>query len=506
VVLHGGICLPETETDIRETIGSILGLVSRRRWSILLTACTIALATATVVMFLPNRFTSEATLAVRQQQVSQRYVEPTSTITVADAVKAMTRGVLSRNQLLTVIDEFGLYAKVKNRVTPDALVELMRADVGVDPVDQTIGRPEVFTAFKISFTTDNAHLAQAVTSRLTSLFIEEHLKARGSQAATTTNFLTEQLESAKQKLKEQDGKREAFKMQYLSELPERQPSNFEMLGELRSQLQITLTNLSRAHQQHTALESSLSDVLTRLQSEKAKLLTRFTPRHSDVIKKDQEIEKVTAVIERLRTGHSKPLNAATTDDLSLGTIQSQVEANEMETETLTKEERRLRTEIGHYQNRLNLTPIREQQLAALLRDYDIYAQNVKDLQNRLFQAQQTTSVEEHQEGQQFRLTDPPTLPFKPSSPKRLQLSLGGLGAGLAIGIVLAFLLDSRDRSFHSEKTLTDLFALPLVLSVPRLLTPSEERRIKWKRISEWITASALTITVLAAEFYVFRHG
>jgi hypothetical protein len=45
-----------------------------------------------------------------------------------------------------------------------------------------------------------------------------------------------------------------------------------------------------------------------------------------------------------------------------------------------------------------------------------------------------------------------------------------------------------------------------VLSVPRLLTPSEERRIKWKRISEWITASALTITVLAAEFYVFRHG
>lgn len=498
--------MEEPEVSLGETLANIQSLLLRRRWWILVTACAVALAVIVFAARLPNRYSSEATLVVRQQQVSQRFVEPTNTTTLSEALKSMMQEVLSRNRLLGIIDEFGLYANIKKRLTPEELVELMRKDITVEPLDEVRGN---LSAFKISFTTDTARTAQAVTSRLTSLFIEEHLKTQGTQAETTSKFLTEQLEAAKQKLQEQDDKRRAFKMQYLGELPEQQASNFGTLTDLRSQLQITLSNLSRAQQQRAALESSLGENLARLQSEKAKLLTRFTARYPEVVKKDQEIEKATALLERLKTrarGGDKPPNAAATDDIFLGPLQNQLLANTLELDDLSKEEQRLRAQITQYQNRLNLTPIREQELAGILRDYDQYAQSVKDFQSKLVQAQQTTTVEEHQEGQQFRLVDPPALPVLPSSPKRIKINLGGLAGGLVLGLVLAFLMDSRDQSFHSEKSLSQLFALPIVLSLPELLTPAEERGRKWKRAFEWVAGFAITLTVFAAEFYAYRHG
>ena len=79
------------------------------------------------------------------------------------------------------------------------------------------------------------------------------------------------LEAAKQKLKEQDDRRRAFKMQNISQLPEQQTANFETVTDLRSQLQTTIAGLSRAQQQRMSLELSIGENLGRLQSEKSKL-------------------------------------------------------------------------------------------------------------------------------------------------------------------------------------------------------------------------------------------
>jgi uncharacterized protein involved in exopolysaccharide biosynthesis len=414
----------------------------------------------------------------------------------------MGRQILSVSRLMGIIDELGLYANVRNRVAPEEIVAVMRKDVVVEPLDGT------FSAFKISFTASDARVAQAVTGRLTTLFIEEQSKTRGNLAATTTNFLKEQLEAARQRLKLQDENRRTFKTQHLSELPERQSANLGMLIELRSQLQTVATGLSRVQQQRLSLQTSIGENLARLQAERAKLLTHYTPRYPEVVNKDQEIAKVVAVLDRLKTqasGSDSALGAAA-EDPALGPLLSQVEANELEAQRLNNEEKRLKAEIQQYQDRLNLTPVREQELAEIVRDYDLHAQDVRELQMKLFQAQQATSVEEQKEGQKFRLLDAPTLPVVPSSPKRLKLSLAGIGAGLAIGFALAFLRESRDRSFHCEQELSQPFPLSLVLSVPLLLTPAEARGRKWKTAFEWVAGSAITLAVVVAEFYVYRSG
>src|ERR1035438_5235988 len=118
--------MPETESSPFDILDRVKGTVVRRRWRILLTATVVSLATVAVLYQLPNRYTSEAVVLVVPQQVPARYVTPTTETNIADALQAMTQDVLSRARLLEFIDQFGLYAKERQRLAPEEVLELMR--------------------------------------------------------------------------------------------------------------------------------------------------------------------------------------------------------------------------------------------------------------------------------------------------------------------------------------------------------------------------------------------
>lgn len=218
---------------------------------------------------------------------------------------------------------------------------------------------------------------------------------------------------------------------------------------------------------------------------------------------------MTALLEGLKSrsaDNQKAQGAPVPDDPALAALVGQVQANELEHQSLAKEEAQIKAQIAEYEGKLNLAPVRQQQLADVLRDYELYSKRVQDLETQLLGAQQTTSVAEHQEGQHFRLVDAPTNPGMPSSPNRLKISLGGLAAGLLLGTGLAFLKETRDTTFHDEATLNQRFKLPLIIGVPLLLTPAEERAQKWRRAFEWVAGFAVMLAMLGAEFFVYQHG
>ena len=123
--------------------------------------------------------------------------------------------------------------------------------------------------------------------------------------------------------------------------------------------------------------------MARLQTEKGKLLIVDKPAHPDVIAIEREIAATQTVIERLRVSVNTQANdahlppgtppataEASQDDSSITQLKSQLEANRLEIENLMKYEEQKKI-ISEYQNRLNLTPVREQQLTSLLRDYEL---------------------------------------------------------------------------------------------------------------------------------------
>ena len=377
----------------------------------------------------------------------------------------MAEDVLSRTRLLAIIDDLHLYPREKQyNMAPEKLVELMRREITMEPVQKTVG-PGI-DAFKISFTAKAPNVAQDVTHRLTELFIEQNLKTRADQARTTTGFLREQVEAAKQKLLDHEQKLRNFKMEHLGELPEQQQGNMSILSGLQSQLENVAANMNRANQQRLYLESLLEQYkrmskrgeslspqgltpleaarrdLARMESEQDQLLAQYTPRHPDVIKKGQEIARQKALVDRLAAAgassdQTSPSPTVPSMDPETSTavaqLNSQLQANRLELESLAKTEVKLKGEIERYQARLNQTPVREQQLTAMLRDYDMLKKNYADLLNKEMDSQLSTNLEKRQEGQQFRLIDPANLPEVPSSPKRVKISLIGIAAGLGAG-------------------------------------------------------------------------
>ncbi len=452
----------------------------------------------------------------------------------------MKEEVLSRTHLLQIIENFGLYGKERKSVPPERIIELMRRNIDIEPLNPDPERRD-FNAIRISFTTESARLAQEVTGRLTSLFIEENLKTREDQARNTTVFLSEQLKVVAKRLLDKEQQLRDYKMQHLGELPEQQQGNVAILGGLQSQLQNAESALSRAQQQRAYLESLLNDYrrasrvavisnnsgnrpltplqaarteLAHLQSIRDNLLDRYTSEHPDVKRAEAEIARQQRVVDGLRaseapqveTGNARP-NSSTDpdDDVAVAQIKSQLEANRLEIDSLSNDQKRLKATAADYQNRLGATPVREQQLAEVLRDYDLLKKEYADLLSKEQQSQLAASLEKQQGGLQFRLVDPPSLPTVPSSPKRIKFSLGGIAGGIVLGLALAFLRDMMVPSFHTEEELQARFEFPVV-GVPLLFTPQEKRNQRWRNVFEWVAASMLAMAVLGAEFLIYRRG
>jgi len=532
--------LAEQDENLIVMLNKLLGAAIRRRWWVLLPASVIAIGACVASLLLPNRYESEATILVERQQVPERYVTANTTIDLKEDLLVMTDAILSRTQLLQIIDEFSLYPKERKQSVPEQLVALIRDNIKIEPLQNNPVNQDL-NAFKISFTGVDPHSAQAVTNKLTTLFIDENNKSREEQSMGTTNFLADQLQVAEAELKQRESRVRDFKMSFLGELPEQQQGNLAILAGLHTQLQNVMATLARAREQQVYLQSLISQYqdltaagvatpgataaspadtikaeLARLRAEKADLLARYTSKYPDVVKTDEQIKETEALLaaataapDRPKSGtaqeSSKPARPAERDS-AIAQLKSQLEVNRIEIQNGQAEQKQIESGIAEYQRRLNLTPVREQQLADLLRGYDQAKQHYDDLLNKKTQSELATSLERRQQGQRFRIVDRPSLPAKPSSPNRMKISLGGLGAGVALGLSLAFLFETRDHSLRDEQELRRIFAFPLTLGVPMLLSKVEERRRARVKALEWFAGVALYLLVCAAEFYVFRRG
>jgi succinoglycan biosynthesis transport protein ExoP len=544
--------MSETQTPPSDVLARVGGTIARKWWLILLTATAVSCGTIAALYHVPNRYMSEATLLVDPQKVPTRYVTPTTETNLSDTLQAMTQDVLSRARLLQIIDEFGLYAKERRRLTPEEVIELMRSYITIEPIQPVAaaaGHTEI-NSFNISFIAEKAALAQQVTSKLTSLFIEANLKSREDQATNTTTFLDTQLANAKARLNAQEETMRDFKAKYLGELPEQQQGNLAILNGMQLQIENLGGSLGRAQQQRVYLESLISGYrrlaargtpiagtaqgivsnrslsplqaaendLSRLEADRARLLTTYSQAYHGVKELDRQIAAEQSVVNKLTASQkvqaadntvdstsSSPTADTWSEDSSMAQLQSQLEANRLEIQNIQKDEEQAKKLVAQYQDRLNMTPVREQQLASIQRDYDLASQDYKDLESKASQSQLATNLEKQQGGQQFRLLEPPSLPEVPASPKRIKLSLAGLGGGLLAGVLFAFVSEFARPTFRSAQEITRRLGAPLVIGLPLVLTTREMQRKNWRRILEFAVGSTLALAICAAEAYVLRH-
>ena len=513
------------------TLQEYLLIARRRRWLLVL---PLFLAWALITLaawFIPPKYRSETVIIVEQQRIPEQYVVPNVAVDLQQRLQSMTQQILSRTRLLGIIDSFHLYKKDKKQTDPDPLVERMRKDITIDLV-QTPGRPWELSAFKISYSAVNPELAQQVTRELSSLFIEENLRNRQQLSEDTTKFLENQLEEARKNLAAQEERLRDFKTTYLGELPEQLQTNIQILSGLQSRLQAATDALDQANQQKLYLESllgqyktlrsqlavrkgdsavnplTIDEDLDRLRAELAEASSRDTQKHPDVVRLKKQIadaenlkRQVDSELESNKSGETTPTvgRPKSLSDLQaispMLQIDGQIKSNQLEIANRKQEIRELEKQIEAYQARLNLTPVREQQLAGITRDHEQSRTNYESLLNKKMQSEMATNLEKRQEGEQFRIIDPPNFPQKPYSPNRFKFSLLGLIAGIILAVGLTAFIEMTDESVNSEDDLLGVTPVPVLVAIPLLESAAEQEKRAWQDRLE-LTAVGLLITVI----------
>jgi succinoglycan biosynthesis transport protein ExoP len=484
------------------------------------------------------KYRSEAVILVEQQKVPENYVMPNVSSNLQDRIQSMTQQILSRTRLQSTIDRFRLYAMPRHgrlfnrREDP---VDEMRDDIAIKLV-QSPGRRGDLSSFKIEYSAESPELAQRVNSELTSLFIEENLRSQQQLSEGTTAFLNNQLADARLKLAEQESKMQAFKANHFGDLPTQLQSNVQILSGLQAQLQTSQHQLDGARQQELYLESllernhhsgveasvaspeSLRKEIIDLRLRLANARSQYTEDHPDVIALKEKLAKTEKLAKQseaeIASNRIIKNETATHDseaensqyDSSTSQIQSQLKANQLEIKNHQRQQQDIESQISVYQKRLNLTPRTEQELADISRGYEEAMSNYNSLLHKQMQSQLATNLEARQQGEQFRILDPPSLPTRPSSSNHFKISLIGLVLGTVTAIGIVALLERTDVRVRSENDLAGVVPVRVLVNIPALRTLRESRRLKF---SQWIRiAVALQVValILVGNVYAFFRG
>ena len=511
-------------------------MVVRRRWWILgplFLGWLIVFASAWII---PPKYTSESVILVEQQKVPQQFVLPNVQVDLAERLQSITQQVLSRSRLLTIINNLHLYQGLFFS-SPDDQILQIRKDIRIDLVQTPAapGRPAELTAFKISYVADKPQIAQQVNTQLAELFINENVRASQEQSQSTTNFLDSQLTAAAAALAAQEKQIREYEGSHMGELPDQLQSNLQILSGAQSQLQAAVDARDKALQQQAYLNSlatqydamgitestpaagtNTAQQLDALRAQLAAAEARYTPDHPDVkklkdtIAKMEQMNKDASDAKTADASNDSDKAPATPSQLQAMTpvmqIQSQIKANKLEIQTREAQIARLEAKVNQYQARLNATPERQQELSDIMRNYDESKKNYDTLLGKTMASSLATSLTRQQQGDQFVIIDPPSLPEKSSFPDRFKFSLAGLGIGLALAFVFGVGSEFLDDRIRSEQDLLEAAPLPVLAEIPPLATDSEISAQRWK---PWIAVAAavlIAIIIPTGIWYAYFWG
>ncbi|MGA9388931.1 MAG: Wzz/FepE/Etk N-terminal domain-containing protein [Candidatus Sulfotelmatobacter sp.] len=479
------------------TMDDYLAMFRRRAKLILIPALLAPLAGFGVSYFFPAKYTSESLVSVEESKISDAVVPQVYNEDLTQHLNTMKQLVLSADKLRAMVQRLGLAKEGQNA---DDLVATIQGSMQITPVPDLSqfgsapnrkrpGQSTSIPGFYVNYTAPSAEEAKKICAELTSMLLAEDYNSRKAASQSTTDFLTTQVEQAKQKLDDLDKQLAAFKKQYMGQLPGDEDNNLKILMGLNSQLDANTQTLSRAQQDKSYTESllaqqisawktsqsssnpqTLQQQLSQLQAQLIDLQARYTPDHPDVIKTQADIAQVRKKLDEINNDSGKETSESTakgagSEPPEIRQLRLQVHQYEDLIAQASRDQKKLQQEISMYQGRIALSPAVEEQYKQLAREYD-NTQKVYQDDLAKQSASQMASQAQKAEGEQMTLLNAANLPDSPSFPIRPYFAGGGLGAGLALGIGLALWLELRDKSIRTQADAEVAVELPMLVAMP----------------------------------------
>jgi succinoglycan biosynthesis transport protein ExoP len=517
----------------QRTLGEYARIIWKRKWLIILPAIAIASAVTWAVLRLPDVYESHTLIVVKPSTIPSTLVPTVSEDTLTRQLTAINQVITSRSSLQPLVEKYKLYeADLKGGEPMESVIERMQKDIKVEVNTSK----EITNGFIISYRGHDPKTTKDITAELASKYIDAQTKASTDAGVSTKQFFDRTVEQAKADLDEVDRQRLEFMKANIEHLPAGEQSLGVQLTGLFEQQKSLIADIGRSHDQENILSRSLGDLKRQrqqeidniindgndpkkwpeyvqlqqqesvLDAEVRDMLTKLKPANPDVQKKQQELESVrtkmkAAIEEAKAAAEEKRERYERQDDPRINQVNYNLENVKGEIARQQKMLDDTNAQIGSIQQRINQVPGAQVGLEALDREYQTKKANYDALLAQQQKADVISQMQTSQQGETISVIDAANLPQVPVAPKRQMLVILGIFLGLGVGFAFAAVFEvPRLLTIQTTNDAEHYTGLPVLVSVPELLTPQESRRIPRRRlifIAAGIIATIVSIPAIA---------
>jgi protein tyrosine kinase modulator len=553
------LSVPRRALDVEDYVD-----ILRRHWTWIVGPTFAGLVIAVVVAFLwPDTFLSYAVMRITPSQVSDRIVPTNFNLHMQDRLATMLQDVTSRSKLIDMIKKFNLYPSEQAKRPLEDIVEDMRLSIKIDPVEanRSAQQKAIGSAFRIAYQYQNRNDAQKVVQEMVNSFMSQNVIDRRAKSRITTEFLSEEVKSAKANLDSIENELIAFKQRNAGKLPEELQSNLQMQNSYQQQLGAVQEVLNRNQQDKMMLETSLQNLKSQLNSvdvaeveAAAKIKTEVkSDRMAEAEKRVADAETQLAVMrEQLLPGHPDLKNAVSRVETikqerdkvaaqvaaeeekankqapapvvsqkrlnpialknraeieaQIKTTQARIHAFELDSEERVKMQKSIFDQLKQISERIQSNPLTQGEYARLTRDYNLAKENYDKLTGQKSSSEVANRLEDRSAGENLEVLDPASLPLKPSEPNRWVIVGAGTMMGLVLGMFLAGAQEVKDSTMKGLKDVRAYSNLNILSSIPLLenaLLVRRKRRLTWLA---WSSALIVGVVVMSSSVYYYYWG
>ncbi len=504
------------------TLHDILGILMRRKWSIIL-PMLLTLGLALLYTFsTPSSYRASALIQIEREGAQIVTTGQTSRATGSlDAGKDpffRTRYEMLKGRVLSqkVIEELSLQdslvpknkkptllsvagikkamgfesSKAKKPAGPVNYEALFQKRLIILPIDGT-------HLVKVIYEAPSAQEAKKVVTSLINNFIKVQIETKSETGEYAKEFLTKQLVESRQRLRDSEDAlvKYANKKGILAfdDKQTRHVKNLETLDAAlviartkRIETESLYTQMKRAGSVSTVLNNgvvaSLKAILVKLEGDYQEMLKTFKPNYPDMVRLQQQI------------GNAKrKLNA------EMVNINRSMEADYL---AAKNQEDRISSELTNFKSKMH--NLQDSSL-----DYNTLKREVETngkLFNSLLQRLEEVNVASAANTSSISIAEPAFAPFQRYRPKpKLNVALG-LFSGLLLGLGLAFLREALDQRIVSSDDLQRISGLPVLGMIPRLSRSVAKKRAGLIAFKNPQSAAAEAFRVLSTNIRFMREN
>lgn len=502
--------------DSIDIFSYIKGL-ARRIWLILIIFVAGSFVAAAVAYVLPPVFASTARILVESQQIPSDMAKTTVRQSVAERLEEIRQRLLTRSNLLSIIDRFGLFAD-RDDMTLSEKVDRVRSSTTFESISFDIGsrrRDQSGVAgFTISYTATNAQLAARVANELVTMVLEQNLASRSRRASETSEFFRQEVDRLSRQLLDLEAQIAKFKDENEAALPDSYEFRLSQVAALQERqfegekrrigLEEQRRNLQRAIE--NGFETDAPQTPDEIQLAKLRQLlvqkrSTFAPTHPEVVALEASIAALETSLAAKPTAvaaDDQPVDTTSaTARLTSARAQAQLELMDRELALIAEQRTATDKQIKALEVSLARTPQVELQLNAFQRKYENLQTQYQSAVLKLAEAETGNRLEVNRQAERFEVIEQAQVPSQPIAPKRMAIAAGGSGFSLMLGLAMAFMLEITNPAIRTGRDLERRLQLRPVVTVPYLRTRGERRR----RLAKWLIQIVLLVAGVAVALW-----